>query len=565
MQKYLQSDKLKEYGLSSFDEWVSTFGSTNTALEVSPDGSGFRVKERLSSFNNLPELMTMFKQVADIQTHESLNLPRPSLKTDKPIAVTVPASETIKTMIADFGERAEKCRNKEVDPRDDNYLKITSEGRALAIDIRLLDKTAEDNPHSKVNVMVKNIFDIWQGTNADKLTQLVFCDLGTPTGTSFNLYQDIKDKLISYSIPQAQVSFIHDANTDKQKDDLFREVRSGKVRVLIGSTQKMGTGTNCQKKMIALHELDVPWRASDVSQREGRILRQGNENDEVAIYRYATEGTFDAYSWNLVETKHKFFAQIMTCNTISRQADNLDDTALSYAEIKALATGNPKIREKMEVDMEVTRLNVLKQQYTAKRYKLQDDIALHLPKRIAHGEERIERIQEDIEIRNRTEHQEFSIVIKGKYYDKKADIADTLQTLVTTLPAKHEPTPIGEYRGFEVLAERTMLYNQFNIIVRGEQDYRFDFGDSSMGNLQRIENCINGFDERLSDAFERLDNAKSTLDSSKQEYAKPFSQQDKLDELLNKQKELDRKLGLDKHDELEETPDEIISKYEIAR
>jgi N12 class adenine-specific DNA methylase len=347
MQRYLQQDTLREYGFYGFDDWVSTFGETTTSLELRPDGNGFRQRERLSRFYNLPELMNLFKQIADIQTNESLNLPRPDLNTGKQQVITVKASQELKEEIIRLGERADACREGSVDPTEDNFLKITTEGRMLATDMRLVDETFYDNPTSKLNIMIENVYSIWDETREGRLTQIVFCDMGTPTGASFNLYQDMKDKLLDQGVPEEEIAFIHDAKSDKQKDDLFRSVRNGDVRILIGSTAKMGTGTNCQKKMIALHELDVPWRPDQITQREGRILRQGNENPEVSIFRYVTEGSFDAYSWTIIEAKHKFFAQIMTNKAVARSADNIDEAALSYAEIKALATGNPLIKEKM--------------------------------------------------------------------------------------------------------------------------------------------------------------------------------------------------------------------------
>ena len=545
MQRYLQQDTLREYGFYGFDDWVSTFGETTTSLELRPDGNGFRQRERLSRFYNLPELMNLFKQIADIQTNESLNLPRPDLKTGKQQVITVKASQELKEEIIRLGERADACREGLVDPTEDNFLKITTEGRMLATDMRLVDETFYDNPMSKLNVMIENVYSIWDGTKEDRLTQMVFCDMGTPTGASFNLYQDMKEKLLNQSVPEEEIAFIHDAKSDKQKDDLFRAVRNGDVRILIGSTAKMGTGTNCQRKMIALHELDVPWRPDQITQREGRILRQGNENPEVSIFRYVTEGSFDAYSWSLIEAKHKFFAQIMTNKAVTRSADNIDEAALSYAEIKALATGNPLIKEKMEADLEVSRLTILKQQYNSRRYKLQDNISLHLPKQIADGEERIENIQMDIELRNRTRDEEFSITIKDRMFDKRAEAGEFLSILIKSIKPSNEPVPIGKYRGFDILVSRTLLFNEINMIVRGHCDHKFELGDKGLGNITRLENTINGFDNRLNVAIEKLETAKSNLKSSKVEYAKPFSQERELQWNLEKQVELDKMLGFD--------------------
>ncbi len=545
MQRYLQLDTLKEYGFYGFDDWVSTFGETITSLELRPDGNGFRQRERLSRFYNLPELMNLFKQIADIQTNESLNLPRPDLKSGKQQVITVKASEELKEEIIKLGERADACRAGMVDPTEDNFLKITTEGRMLATDMRLVDESFYDNPSSKLNVMIENVYSIWDETSEDRLTQMIFCDMGTPTGTSFNLYQDMKDKLLDQGVPEEEIAFIHDAKSDKQKDDLFRAVRNGDVRILIGSTQKMGTGTNCQRKMIALHELDVPWRPDQITQREGRILRQGNENPEVSIFRYVTEGSFDAYSWQLIEAKHKFFAQIMTNKVVTRTADNIDEAALSYAEIKALATGNPMIKEKMEVDLEVSRLTILRQQYNSRRYKLQDNISLHLPKLIADGEERIENIQKDIERRNHTKDEEFSITLKDKIFDKRVEAGEFLSALVKAIKPSHDSIHIGEYKGFELLISRTLLFDETNMILRGNCDHKFEMGDKGLGNITRLENMMSGLDSRLNVAFEKLETAKSNLKSSKVEYAKPFTQEQRLKSYQERQVELDKLLGFE--------------------
>ncbi len=543
MQRYLQLDTLKEYGFYGFDDWVSTFGETITSLELRPDGNGFRQRERLSRFYNLPELMNLFKQIADIQTNESLNLPRPELKTGKQQVITVKASDELKEEIIKLGERADACRAGMVDPTEDNFLMITTEGRMLATDMRLVDESFYDNPTSKLNIMIENVYSIWDETSENRLTQMVFCDMGTPTGTSFNLYQDMKDKLLKQGIPEEEIAFIHDAKSDKQKDDLFRAVRNGDVRILIGSTQKMGTGTNCQRKMIALHELDVPWRPDQITQREGRILRQGNDNPEVSIFRYVTEGSFDAYSWTIIEAKHKFFAQIMTNKVVTRTADNIDEAALSYAEIKALATGNPLIKEKMKVDLEVSRLTILKQQYNSRRYKLQDSISLHLPKQIADGEERIENIQKDIERRNQTKDDEFSITLKGKTYDKRAEAGEFLSALVKAIKPSHDSISIGEYKGFELLISRTLLFDETNMILRGNCDHKFELGDKGLGNITRLENTMSGLDSRLNVAFEKLETAKGNLKSSKMEYSKPFTQEQRLKSFQERQVELDKLLG----------------------
>ena len=394
MQRYLQYDDLKARGLEHFDAWASTFGETENTFELSPEGTGYRQKTRFSKFYNLPELMSMFKEVADIKTSDMLNLPVPEANFE--VIKTKPTEEQ-KEILEAISERADAVRNNQVEPTEDNMLKITNDGKKLALDQRLINPLLPDDPNSKVNVCVKNIFSIWDKTKENSSTQLVFSDMSTPKGDGeFNIYDDIRNKLVNMGIPKEEIAFIHEADTDKQKDELFSKVRRGEVRVLLGSTQKMGAGTNVQNKLIALHDLDVPWRPSDLEQRSGRIVRQGNENDKVNIFRYVTENTFDAYLWQTIENKQKFISQIMTSKTPVRVAEDVDEASLSYSEIKALATGNPLIKEKMDLDNEVTKLKMLEANYKSNKYKLEDKVNKIYPQSILKTEMEIQAVKEDI-------------------------------------------------------------------------------------------------------------------------------------------------------------------------
>ncbi|MFB1292220.1 helicase-related protein, partial [Streptococcus pyogenes] len=394
MQRYLQYDDLKARGLEHFDAWASTFGETENTFELSPEGTGYRQKTRFSKFYNLPELMSMFKEVADIKTSDMLNLPVPEANFE--VIKTKPTEEQ-KEILEAISERADAVRNNQVEPTEDNMLKITNDGKKLALDQRLINPLLPDDPNSKVNVCVKNIFSIWDKTKENSSTQLVFSDMSTPKGDGeFNIYDDIRNKLVNMGIPKEEIAFIHEADTDKQKDELFSKVRRGEVRVLLGSTQKMGAGTNVQNKLIALHDLDVPWRPSDLEQRSGRIVRQGNENDKVNIFRYVTENTFDAYLWQTIENKQKFISQIMTSKTPVRVAEDVDEASLSYSEIKALATGNPIIKEKMDLDNEVTKLKMLEANYKSNKYKLEDKVNKIYPQSILKTEMEIQAVKEDI-------------------------------------------------------------------------------------------------------------------------------------------------------------------------
>lgn len=538
MQRYLQHEELHERGLAHFDSWASTFGEVVSALELSPDGNGYRTKSRFAKFHNLPELMTLFRGVADIQTADMLNLPVPALIGGKPANMVSRASDELKNYISDLGARADAVRSGMVDPTQDNMLRITTDGRKAALDMRLVDPTAPDDPNSKLNMAVENIRRIYEEGTPQKLTQMVFCDISTPNGKGFNVYDDVRGKLVRMGIQTEQIAFIHDADTDVKKDKLFANVRAGNVRILIGSTAKMGAGTNAQDRLVALHHLDVPWRPSDVEQREGRILRQGNTNPEVGIYRYVTEGSFDSYSWQIIEQKHKFISQIMTSKAASRSAEDVDAAALSYAEVKMLATGNPLIRDKMEVDLEINRLRTLQNQYNRQHYSLQDSIAVTYPKRIKQTEALIAAMQEDMAIR------------QSEWDDPKRKRALGARILQAT--AQHaqsrEELEIGAYRGFKVFLQPMMFSIEPKVVLQGSARYAVELGDSDLGNITRIDNALSGIEAHIIQKQEELITTRQQLEAARVEYEKPFLHADSLKALLTRQTELNAALSLDKKD-----------------
>ena len=564
MQKYLQYHALEEHGLLNFDAWASTFGETVTAIELAPEGTGYRAKTRFSRFYNLPELMSMFKEVADIQTADMLNLPVPKANYHN---IVLKPSEQQKEMVAALGQRAEKVRNRMVDSTEDNMLLITNDGRKLALDQRLLNPLLPDSDTGKVNACADNIFAIWQRTSAQRATQMAFCDLSTPKGNGdFNIYDDLRDKLIARGIPAEEIAYIHTANTEAQKKELFGKVRSGQVRVLIGSTQKMGAGTNVQKKLVALHHLDCPWRPSDLQQREGRIIRQGNENDEVDIYTYVTENTFDSYLYQLVEGKQKFIGQIMTSKSPVRSAEDIDETALSYAEIKALCTGNPHIKEKMDLDIDVQRLRLLKANHLSQRYALEDQIIKELPQEIARYEQYIEGYTSDMDrLKNNTHPNEdgFSpMEVEGTIYtDKKA--AGSAILAACKAMTSPDPVPLGQYRGFAMDLSFESLFREFKVTLKGALYYTTPLGTDIFGNILRLDNLLGSMEERISTCREQLENTKVQLENAKLEVEKPFPQEDELKRKSARLDELNILLNMDKReseivdgdrDEREEVP-----------
>ena len=549
MQKYLQYQALEEHGLLNFDAWASTFGETVTAIELAPEGTGYRAKTRFSRFYNLPELMSMFKEVADIQTADMLNLPVPKANYHN---IVLKPSEQQKEMVAALGERAEKVRNRKVNSTVDNMLLITNDGRKLALDQRLLNPLLPDSDTGKVNACADNIFAIWQRTSARRSTQMAFCDLSTPKGNGdFNIYDDLRDKLIARGIPAEEIAYIHTANTEAQKKELFGKVRSGQVRVLIGSTQKMGAGTNVQKKLAALHHLDCPWRPSDLQQREGRIIRQGNENDEVDIYTYVTENTFDSYLYQLVEGKQKFIGQIMTSKSPVRSAEDIDETALSYAEIKALCTGNPHIKEKMDLDIDVQRLRLLKANHLSQRYALEDQIIKTLPQEIARYEQYIEGYTSDMDRLKEDTHPNedgFSpMEVEGTVYtDKKA--AGSAILAACKAMTSPEPVPLGQYRGFDMDLSFASLTREFKVTLKGTLYYTTNLGTDIFGNILRLDNLLGSMEERINTCREQLENTKVQLENAKLEVEKPFPQEDELKRKSARLDELNILLNMDKRE-----------------
>ena len=549
IQRYLQYETLVENGLQHFDSWASTFGETVTAYELKPEGTGYRTKTRFAKFYNLPELMAMFKEVADIKTADTLNLPTPTPHYHN---VAVKPSDFQKAMVAELGERAEKVRNNQVDASVDNMLKITNDGRKLALDQRMINPLLPDFEGSKINACIDNIFMIWQENADKKSAQLVFCDLSTPKpDAEFSVYTDIRRKLIERGVPESEISFIHEAKTEAQKQELFKKVRKGEVRVLLGSTQKMGAGTNVQNKLIALHDIDCPWRPSDLEQRSGRIIRQGNENPDVDIYRYVTEETFDAYLYQLVEGKQKFASQIMTSKSPVRSAEDIDDTALSYAEIKMLATGNPYIKEKMDLDIQVQKLRLYKSHYLSEKYELEDKIIKFYPQEISLLTARVDGLKADLEIAKahpkEVDGKFAGMVIDGYSYTEKAEAG---QAIIEACKAKttSEPTPLGEYRGFKMELEFDTFERAYAVKLKGHFTHSVTLGTDVYGNITRIDNAVDNIETRLHKAEEKLENTKAQLETAKVEVEKPFVQEDELKQKMARLTELNALLDMDKGD-----------------
>ena len=547
MQKYLQYGTLRKNDLIHFDAWASTFGETVTAIELSPEGTGYRAKTRFAKFYNLPELMAMFKETADIQTADMLNLPVPEAHYHN---IVLKPSETQKEMVAGLSERAERVRNKMVDSSVDNMLLITNDGRKLALDQRLMNDMLPDSETSKVGACADNVFDIWQRTADQKSTQMVFCDLSTPHGDgNFNVYDDLRDKLIAKGIPTEEIAYIHTANSEAQKKELFGKVRSGQVRVLLGSTQKMGAGTNVQTKLVALHHLDCPWRPSDLQQREGRIIRQGNENPEVDIYTYVTENTFDSYLYQLVESKQKFIGQIMTSKSPVRSAEDIDETALSYAEIKALCAGNPHIKEKMDLDIDVSRLKLLKANHLSQRYALEDQIIKEFPQKIKSLEQRIEGFKVDIDqLKRNTEPNEdgFSpMYMPGGVVRDKKDAGDAILGLCKSMTTP-DPISIGRYRGFDMELSFDTFSREYKITLIHQLRHTVTLGTDIFGNIQRLDNALGAFEERMAACVAQLENTHVQLENAKVEVQKPIPQEEELKTKTERLNELNALLNLDK-------------------
>ena len=546
MQRYLQYDALCSHGLQHFDAWASTFGETITAMELAPEGTGYRAKTRFARFYNLPELITMFRQVADVQTADMLKLPVPEAEYHNEV---IKPSGFQKDMVDSFAERAEKVRNGMVDATVDNLLKITNDGRKLALDQRLTDELLPDDPESKVNTCLDNIHRIWEASKEQKSTQLVFCDLSTPHGDSkFNVYDDLKAKLVRMGVPETEIAFIHDAKTEAQKAALFTNVRAGNVRILLGSTAKMGAGTNVQKRLIAEHHLDIPWRPSDIEQREGRILRQGNENKRVDIFRYVTENTFDSYMWQTIENKQKFISQIMTSKSPVRSCEDVDETALSYAEIKALATGNPYIREKMDLEIEVSRLKLVKANYLSQKYMLEDSLLKHYPKEIRLTQERIKGYAMDIALYERHKSENFpGMLLYGTHYAEKKEAGTAILEACKAMTSP-EPKEVGGYREFTLLLSYDIVAKVFRMTLRGELSHTVELGSDIHGNIQRMENVLESLPSRLSACEKALATLKEQMENAKAEVEKPFEQEQELSEKAARLAELNALLNMDKRE-----------------
>ena len=543
--RYLQYGTLQKKNLTHFDCWASTFGETTTAIELAPEGTGYRARTRFAKFFNLPELMNMFKEVADIKTSDQLDLPVPDAKFE---TVVVQPSDFQKEMVAELSERAAAVHAGIVDPSEDNMLKITSDGRKIGLDQRLMNPMLPDDPNSKLNACVGNILRIYEEGRADKLTQLVFCDLSTPKkdGT-FNVYDDIKAKLMANGVPAEQIAFIHDADTEAKKKDLFAKVRSGQVRVLLGSTQKMGAGTNVQDRLVAVHHLDVGWRPSDMTQRNGRIIRQGNQNKEVQVYQYVTEGTFDAYLYQTLENKQKFISQIMTSKSPVRSCDDVDEQALSYAEIKALCAGNPLIKEKMDLDIDVARLKVLKADHQSQQYRMEDKLLKYFPAEIEKHTGYIHGYEADIQTVEK--HPQITdgfcgIEIKGRHYDEKQDAGEAILAVCKETKAT-EPVPIGNYRGFQMELTFDSFRHEFDIVLKGAMSHRVPLGTDARGNLIRLDNALAGIPERLESAKEQLANLQNQQEATKAELGKPFPQEAELVAKSQRLAELDAALNME--------------------
>jgi len=544
--RYLQYDTLMRMGMGHFDSWAATFGETVTAIELSPEGTGYRAKTRFARFFNLPELISIFKEAADIQTSDMLNLPVPEAEF---INEVLKPSEEQQEMVSAFSERAESVRGGLVNPTEDNMLKITNDGRKCALDQRLLNEILPDAEKSKVNTCVENAFQVWDEGKTDRTTQLIFCDLSTPKGDgTFNVYDDVRNKLVARGIPKEEIAFIHEYNTEAKKAELFAKVRAGQVRILMGSTPKLGAGTNVQDRLIALHHLDCPWKPSDLEQQEGRILRQGNQNDKVKIFRYVTENTFDAYMWQILENKQKFISQIMTSKSPVRACEDVDDTALSYAEIKALATGNPYIKEKMDLDVQVSKLKLLKANHTSQIYRLESDIAKNFPVQISALKERIAGMQVDSQVVKSVDLQDndtFAMTVGNVLYEDKKEAGEALIAACAGLKTVSTGGKVGEYHGFTLSASYNMFSNAFELTVKGKCSYKLEIGKDPVGNMQRIHNTLSSIDRKLTESEQKLETVQQQLATAQEELKKPFPKEAELNEKMERLSELNALLNMD--------------------
>jgi hypothetical protein len=546
MQRYLQPDDLKKHNLNHFDSWAATFGEPVTAMELSPDGAGYRLNTRFARFINVPELMQIFRQAADVQTAAMLNLPRPALEGEKPSIRHAPATPELKAFVQELAKRAERLKTNRVDPREDNMLKITSEGRKAALDLRLMKPAARDEPDGKVNQSVENIYRIWETTKADRSAQMVFCDLSTPKDRGFSVYRDIAEKLERLGVPTAEIAFIQDYDSDASKLALFRDVRAGRIRVLFGSTQKMGSGTNVQERLIALHHLDAPWRPADVEQREGRILRQGNNNAVVQIYRYVSEGSFDAYMWQTLETKAKFIAQVMSGDMTIRRLEDLDSAALTYAEVKAIASGNPLVIEKAQVDAELMRLTRLRSAHAEEQYRIRTNM------RRSHEEaevftERLANLRQDITTRQDTTGDKFRIELDKQMLDNRGIAGELIVRQAEKLKNRFgEDIGIGRFAGFDISLRPAMDKN-VEIIVRGKNHYSARVTDTAQGTIRSLEVTVQGFEERATKLEADIADAHKRAKELEGKVGAPFEHEKRYEQLCLRQSEIEEKLDLTKN------------------
>ena len=563
MQRYLQNSKLQNMGLGLFDSWASTFGEVVTSIELAPEGTGYRAKSRFARFYNIPELMNMFKEIADIKTSDQLKLPVPEAEYE---TVVLKPTEQQKEIVESLGERAEVVRNGGVDASVDNMLKITNDGRKLALDQRLVNELLPDNPESKIAVCAEKSYEIWKDTAAQKSAQLIFCDLSTPKGDgSFNVYDDLKQKLIEKGVPEKEIAFIHDANTEAKKTELFGKVKSGQVRFLIGSTAKMGAGTNVQDRLIALHHLDIGWKPSDLEQREGRIIRQGNHNKKVHIFRYVTESTFDSYMWQLIENKQKFISQIMTSKAPVRSCEDVDEAALSYAEVKALATGNPAVKEKMALDVDVAKLKLLKASHMNNQYRLEDDIARNFPQQIAKLTEIIDSYKADIAHFSEhkiTDPEQFSMEISGKVFTEKKEAGVALLAVCKDIKSVDAAMDVGSYQGFNMRIQFDSWSKEFILSVKHESVAKVRLGADALGNITRINNLLESYPEKLAEAEQRLETVQEQMTNAKEEVGKPFPKEEELNQKLERLSELNALLNMDEREDTETEQSESKEKEE---
>ena len=569
MMRYLEPDELKRQGLSDFDSWAATYGEVVSSLEITPEGGGYRMRQRFAKFHNLPELMRTYRLVADVQTAEMLNLPRPGIYGGKKEIISSTPTEHQKKIMATFIERAEAIRNGQVKPYEDNMLKLTNEARQMAIDPRLIDRSAPNDPNSKLNMCIDQIYKVWKETEADRLTQLVFCDVSTPAQKPIiqmeqvdgvykaipnqftNVYDEIKKVLMERGVPESEIVFIHDAKTEVQRQAIFEKTRKGEIRVLLGSTGKLGTGVNVQDRVIALHHLDVPWKPSDITQRDGRGLRQGNMNKAIHIYHYIAEGTFDAYLWQIQEQKLRFITQVTTAKSIARSCEDIDETVLTAAQFKAIATDNPQLLEKMELENRVSELRILQRNHQDEQAMLERKIKYHFPNDIENCKRKIEKLQADLETLKATDGQEFSVILKDKVFTERTKAGEFLLVVSREIADKDfEIMDVGEFRGLKLqLVRDVQKSNGVYLNIKGNLNYDFGLGDSDIGNITRIGNAVDGIPNLLAKENKDLANLERQLETAKGEYGQPFIYEAELAEKSAKLTEIDTELELGKGDE----------------